>query len=81
MLDRRRTSSSYEEPQLPPSVSKPAHQGVAPTENFDAERMSGRIYTEEAAGARAMYAEPMDMDDGVACKFESPDRSISGPVD
>ena len=79
MLDMRRTSSSYEKPQLPPPVSKPAHQRVAPTENFDAERMSGRIYTEEVAGARAMYAGRMD--GGVACKFESPDRSISGPVD
>ena len=64
---------------MPPSVSEPAHQGVAPTENFDAERMSGRIYTEEVAGAQARYAGRMD--GGVACKLELPDRSISGPVD
>ena len=79
MLDRRRASPSYEELQLPLLESEPAHRRVAPTENFDAERMSGRIYAGEVSRARTMFVGRTD--GGVAHEFEWPDRSILGPAD
>ncbi len=76
MLDMRRASPSYEEPQLPLLESEPAHQRVAPRENFDVERMNGRIYAREVVGAPTMFVGPTD--GGAAHEFVWPDRSILG---
>ena len=63
---------------LPLLESEPAHQRVAPRENFDVERMSGRIYAREVAGALTLFVGQTD--GGVAHQFVWPDRSILGPA-
>ena len=78
VLDRRRGWPSYEKPQLPLLESEPAYQRVAPREIFDVERMSGRIYAREVAGAPTMFVGLTD--GGGAHELVWPDRSILGPT-
>ena len=61
---------------LPPLVSESAHPRVVSTENFDAERMSGRIHAKEAESEPDMYTGRMD--GGLAGQFECLDWSFSG---
>ena len=63
---------------LPLLESGPAYQRVAPREKFDVERMSGRIYAREGAGAPTMFVGQTD--GGVAHELVWPGRSILGPA-